>query len=172
MKKDVDFSVTVSFCRKAGYIRLRSTEETYMKKVSTASLIIAIVLIVCAITLNILGFVWMNGYHVTRHYGNGFMQMTYTMNSASTSLSYTCLGMIIAGGFLFLGGILLLFISALTCHRPPKPCFCCKHHDEVEEEAPQGDCGCAHEAPEAQAEPEAAATSAAPEKDAAEETSA
>ena len=135
-----------------------------MKKVSTASLIIAIVLIVCAVTLNILGFVWMNGYHVTRHYGNGFMQMTYTMNSASTSLSYTCLGMIVAGGFLFLGGILLLFLSALTCHVPPKPHFCCKHHDEVEEEAPQGDCGCAHEAPDA------AEQTASPSEEAAEET--
>jgi len=128
-----------------------------MKKVSTASFIIAIVLIACAITLNILGFVWMNGYHVTRHYGNGFMQMTYSMTSTSSSHSYTCLGMIIAGGFLFLGGILLFILSALTCHRPPKPQHCChKHHEEVEEEAPQEKCCCAHEAPEAQAEPEAA----------------
>ena len=133
-----------------------------MKKVSTASFIIAIVLIVCAITLNILGFVWMNGYHVTRHYGNGFMQMTYTMNTSSSSLSYTCLGMIIAGGFLFLGGILLFILSAQTCHVPPKPHACCRHHEEVEEEPAQEKCCCSHEAPEAKAEPEVAAPEAEP----------
>ena len=135
-----------------------------MKKVSTASLIIAIVLIVCAITLNILGFVWMNGYHVTRHYGNGFMQMTYSMNAMSSSLSYTCLGMIIAGGFLFVGGILLLVLSALTGFRPPRPHHCCKHHPEVEDEPVQQPCGCAkEESCEAQAEPEAPAQDAAEE---------
>ena len=123
-----------------------------MKKVSTASFIIAIVLIVCAITLNILGFTWMNCTHVTRHYGNGFMQMTYSVSTASSSLSYTCIGMIIAGGFLFLGGILLFILSALTCHTPPKPHHCCRHHEEMEEEAPQEKCCCAHDAPEPQAE--------------------
>lgn len=134
-----------------------------MKKVSTASFIIAIVLVVCAITLNILGFVWMNGYHVTRHYGNGFMQMTYSVNAASSSLSYTCLGMIIAGGFLFVGRILLFVLSALTGIRPPKPHHCCKHHPEVEEEPDRQPCGCEKEACEAQAEPEA------PSQDASEE---
>lgn len=100
-----------------------------MKKVSTASFIIAIVLIVCAITLNILGFVNMNGFHVSRHYGDVFMKMT-VMNTTSTSQTYTCLGMIIAGGFLFVGGILLFVLSALTCCREARKSCC--HHEEVE----------------------------------------
>ncbi len=93
-----------------------------MKKVSTASFIVAIILIVCSVVLNVLGFTYINGAHYVRHYG-AFMQMTYTMTS---SMANVCLGMIIAGGFLFIGGILLLMLSAMTCHRPPKAPFCFK----------------------------------------------
>ena len=105
-----------------------------MKKISTACFIIAIVLIVCAITLNVLGFTYINGVRYVRHYSGGFMQMSYTTTS---SMANTCLGMIIAGGFLFIGGILLFMLSAMTCHRPPKAPFCCKdkQKEEVKEEA-------------------------------------
>ena len=109
-----------------------------MKKISTACFIIAIVLIVCAITLNVLGFTYINGVRYVRHYSGGFMQMSYTTTS---SMANTCLGMIIAGGFLFIGGILLFMLSAMTCHRPPKAPFCFKdkqppfQKEEVKEEA-------------------------------------
>ena len=96
-----------------------------MKKVSTASFVIAIILIVCSITLNILGFVGVNGCHMARHYGNGYMTMTYTMSSTA---SYMSIALIVLGGFLFLGGILLFILAALTCHRPPKGPGCCGHH--------------------------------------------
>ena len=105
-----------------------------MKKISTACFIIAIVLIVCAITLNVLGFTYINGVRYVRHYSGGFMQMSYTTTS---SMANTCLGMIIAGGFLFIGGILLFMLSAINCHRPPTAPFCCKdkQKEEVKEEA-------------------------------------
>ena len=94
-----------------------------MKKISKASFIIAIVLIVFAIALNVLGFIYINGVRYVRHFNCGFMQMSYTTTS---SMANTCLGMIIAGGFLFIGGILLFMLSAMTCHRPPKAPFCFK----------------------------------------------
>lgn len=131
-----------------------------MKKVSTASFVIAIILIVCAIVFNILGFVDMCGTHVARHYGNGFMQVTYTMTS--TASYYVSLGMIITGGFMFLGGILLFMLSVLTCHRPPKGHGCCGHHHrppmpEEEFKAEQAEPVEPQQAPEAapEAEPEA-----------------
>lgn len=102
-----------------------------MKKVSTASFIVAIILIVCSVVLNVLGFTYINGAHYVRHYG-AFMQMTYTMTS---SMANVCLGMIIAGGFLFIGGILLFMLSALTCCRPQKDHSCSRHEiKEVKEE--------------------------------------
>ena len=94
-----------------------------MKKISKASFIIAVVLIVFAIALNVLGFIYINGVRYVRHFNGGFMQMSYTTTS---SMANTCLGMIIAGGFLFIGGILLFMLSAMTCHRPPKAPFCFK----------------------------------------------
>ena len=56
-----------------------------MKKVSTASFIVAIILIVCSVVLNVLGFTYINGAHYVRHYG-AFMQMTYTM----TAFFFSC----------------------------------------------------------------------------------
>ena len=97
-----------------------------MKKVSTASFVMAVILIVCAIVFNILGFVDMCGTHVARHYSNGFMPVTYTMTSSAAY--YVSLGMIITGGFMFLGGILLFMLSAITGHRPPKGHGCCGPH--------------------------------------------
>ena len=100
-----------------------------MKKISIISLICGIVLILAAIVLNAIGFSYINGMHVVRHMGYGFMEMSYYTN---TSMTGTCLAMIIAGGFLFNGGILLLMLSAITKCRDHK---CCKK-EEVEKEAP------------------------------------
>ncbi|MBO7348609.1 MAG: hypothetical protein J6U27_01470 [Spirochaetales bacterium] len=90
-----------------------------MKKVSTISLVCAIVLIVAAIVLNVFGFTYINGMRVVRHVGYGYMQMSYYNTSSMTA---TCLGMIIAGGFLFVSGIMLLELSIkIRCR--------CHHHD-------------------------------------------
>ena len=97
-----------------------------MKKASTASFVMAVILIVCAIVFNVIGFVDMCGTHVYRHYGSGFMQVTYTMTSSAAY--FVSLGMIITGGFMFLGGIILFMLSALTSHRHPKGPGCCGHH--------------------------------------------
>ncbi len=97
-----------------------------MKKVSKASFICAIILIVCALALNVIGFSYLNGVRVYRHVGYGFMQMTY---SASSSMTNTCFAMIMAGGFLFIGGILLLMLSAMT-RCPGKKC--CHEHKVVQ----------------------------------------
>lgn len=97
-----------------------------MKKASTASFVMAVILIVCAIVFNVIGFVDMCGTHVYRHYGSGFMQVTYTMTSSAAY--FVSLGMIITGGFMFLGGIMLFMLSALTSHRHPKGHGCCGHH--------------------------------------------
>lgn len=86
----------------------------------------AVILIVCAIVFNVIGFVDMCGTHVYRHYGSGFMQVTYTMTSSAAY--FVSLGMIITGGFMFLGGIMLFMLSALTSHRHPKGPGCCGHH--------------------------------------------
>ncbi len=95
-----------------------------MKKISFISLLSAIVLIIGAIVLNVLGFTYINGTHVVRQYG-GFMQMTYY----TSSMSNVSLAMIIAGGFLFLGGILLLMLAALTCGHKCQ----CKHEEKKPE---------------------------------------
>ncbi len=93
-----------------------------MKKISLTSFITAIVLIVCAIVLNVYGFYYINGVRVLRQTGYGFMHMTYYTD---TSMTNTCFGMIIAGGFLFIGGILLLMLATLTRCRGKK---CCHEH--------------------------------------------
>ncbi len=99
-----------------------------MKKVSNASFVIGIVLVVLAVIINVLGFLNINGVRYIQYYGNRLYSMTYT---TSTSNQMVCLALIIAGGFMFVGGILLLMLSALTC-----PCRC-KHHEHKCEEAPQ-----------------------------------
>lgn len=100
-----------------------------MKKVSKASFICAIILIVCAIVLNVYGFSYLNGVRVYRQMGYGFMQMTYQTNSSMTN---TCFAMIVVGGFLFIGGILLFMLSAIT-RCPGKKCC----HDHKQETAVQ-----------------------------------
>ena len=99
-----------------------------MKKVSNASFVIGIVLIVLDVVLNVLGFLDINGIRYVQYYGNRLHSMTYMVD---TSSQLVCLAMILSGGFLFIGGILLLMLSALTC-----PCRC-KHHEHKEEDAPQ-----------------------------------
>ena len=99
-----------------------------MKKVSNASFVIGIVLIVLAVVLNVLGFLDINGIRYVQYYGNRLYSMTYTVDTSSQMI---CLALIIAGGFMFVGGILLLMLSALTC-----PCRC-KHHEHKCEEIPQ-----------------------------------
>ena len=117
-----------------------------MKKVSKASFISAIVLIVAAIVLNVIGFTYINGVRVVRQTGYGFMHMAYYTDSSMTS---TCLGMIIAGGFLFIGGILLFMLSAMT-RCPGRKC-CHDHKDEAEEKPaevqPAEECKCCEETP-------------------------
>ena len=128
-----------------------------MKKVSNASFVIGIVLIVLAIVLNVLGFLDINGIRYVQYYGNRLYSMTYSVDTSSQMI---CLAMIIAGGFLFVGGILLLMLSALTC-----PCRC-KHHEHKEEEKAetQAPCCCQKEA----AEPEKAEPAEPAEEPAAE----
>ena len=127
-----------------------------MIKVSTASFIIGIIFIVCAIVLGLMGFRNINGVMCVRHMG-GFMSMSYT---TTTSMANMCMAMIIAGGFLFVGGILLLMLSALTC-----PCRC-KHHEHKDEEKAEepAPCCCKKEA----AEPEKAEPAEPAEEPAAE----
>ena len=109
-----------------------------MKKISKTSLIIGIVLIVLAVVLNVLGFLDINGMRCVRCCGNPFFSMTYT---TSSSVQMICMAMIITGGFLFIGGILLLMLSAITC-----PCRC-RHHDHKPEEVQKAEgkapCCCA-----------------------------
>lgn len=93
-----------------------------MKKVSNASFVIGIVFIVLGIVLNVLGFLDINGVRYVQYYGNRFYSMTYT---TSTSQQMFCMALIIAGGFLFLGGIMLFILSAVTC-----PCRCKGHHEK------------------------------------------
>ena len=82
-----------------------------MKNVSKASFIIGIILIVCALVLGVLGFRNINGVMYVRHMG-GFMSMSYTSTSSMTGM---CLAMIVSGGFLFLGGLMLFILAAITC---------------------------------------------------------
>ena len=126
-----------------------------MKKVSKASFICAIILIVCAIALNVYGFSFLNGVRVYRQMGYGYMHMSYVTNSSMTN---TCFAMIVAGGFLFIGGILLFMLAAMTrcdckkcCNEPksektkalPQPVQDVK----VEEPCPAEECPCSEQAP-------------------------
>ncbi len=98
-----------------------------MRKVSIASFVMAIIFMVCAIVLNVLGFVYINGTQVVRHTTNGFMQMSYYTSTSLTNVSFA---MIIAGGFLFIGAILMFMLSAMTrckCHHHEG--HCCRKED-------------------------------------------
>ena len=124
-----------------------------MKKISIISLVCAVVFIIGAIVLNVFGFSYINGVRVVRHAGYGYMQMAYYGTSSMTA---TCLGMIIAGGFLFLAGIMLLEFSVKTrcrCHHHHHDHgFCQKELEAKTEEAVvEGQCCCkSQEDPEEQ----------------------
>ncbi len=92
-----------------------------MKKVSTASFIIGVLLIVASIVLFILGILNINTPYAYSHSVNGF---TYTRVSYSISVAGLVNGfmMILFGGIAFLGGFLSFILAAVTRGpRFPKP---------------------------------------------------
>ena len=125
-----------------------------MKKVSLVSLIIAIVLMLCSIAVTFIGFAYMNGARVVRHvstYGN--MRTSYY---TTESLGNFSIGMIIVGGFLFLGGVLFLILAANT-FVPAEPKRCCHKKEKAgevkqaksSEEVPEAEqCACEKECEE------------------------
>ena len=141
-----------------------------MKKVSIASLIIAIVLMLCSIAVTFIGFVYMNGARVVKHvstYGN--MRTSYY---TTQSLGNYSIGMIIVGGFLFLGGVLFLILAANT-FVPAEPKKCCHKEEKAKEvkqaktveEAPKAEeCTCRKECEEP-AEPEEEAPAEEPSEE-------
>lgn len=93
-----------------------------MKKVSTASFIVGVVLIVASIALFIFGTTSVNTPYSYSRAINGY---TYTKVSYSISITGIINGfmMIIYGGIAFLGGLLAFILAAVTCGPkfPPKP---------------------------------------------------
>ena len=88
-----------------------------MKKTSTASFIVAIVLLVASIALFVLAALSINATQVYSRVGNGYSYMRVSYNF-SLSGTVNALLMVLLGGFLFLGGILLFILAAVT--RPAK----------------------------------------------------
>lgn len=89
-----------------------------MKKTSTASFIVAIVLVVASIALFILGALNVNATQVYSRIGNGYSYMRVSYNFSLARIANGFM-MILLGGFTFLGGILLFILAAVT--RPAKP---------------------------------------------------
>ena len=119
-----------------------------MKKISKVSFILSIVLAAGAVALNIIGFCYINGVRIVRYGAYGYMQM---YNYSTTSMANTCLGMIIAGGFMFIGAILLFMLSVMTKCRKDHCCKAKPEHCEAQS-APEPE-----KAPEQEAAPEAEA---------------
>jgi hypothetical protein len=92
-----------------------------MKKISTASFIVGVVLVVASIALIILGAVSVNSPSVYSRTINGY---TYTKMSYSISVTGIINGfmMIIIGGIAFLGGMLSFILAAVTRGPKFKPC--------------------------------------------------
>ncbi len=92
-----------------------------MKKVSTASFIIGVILIVASIVLFVFGILSVNTPYA---YSCSFNGYTYTKVSYSISVTGIVNGfmMIFFGGISFLGGLLSFILAAIT-HGPkfPKP---------------------------------------------------
>lgn len=88
-----------------------------MKKTSTASFIVAIVLVVASIALFVLGALNVNATQVYSRVGNGysFMRVSYNFSIGRIANGFM---MILFGGFTFLGGIMLFILAAVT--RPAK----------------------------------------------------
>ena len=102
-----------------------------MKKVSIASLIAAVVLILCSIAITFMGFSYMNGARIVRHTTSyGYLRASYY---TTEPLGNYGIGMIIVGGFLFLGGLLCLLLSANTF----TPSEAKKARKEVEDKKPE-----------------------------------
>ncbi len=102
-----------------------------MKKVSTASFVIGVLLIVASIVLFILGILNINTAYAYSRSVNGF---TYTRISYSISVNGLVNGfmMILFGGIAFLGGFLSFILAAVTrgprfpkpeCGPKPRKCF-------------------------------------------------
>ncbi len=102
-----------------------------MKKVSTASFVIGVLLIVASIVLFILGILNINTPYAYSRSVNGF---TYTRISYSFSVNGLVNGfvMILFGGIAFLGGFLSFILAAVTkgprfpkpgCGPKPRKCF-------------------------------------------------
>ena len=85
-----------------------------MKKVSTFSYIIAIVLVMCSIACNFIGFRYIDGTRIIRQASRGFMQTTYYTTTTPSNFG---LGMIITGGFLFVGAMILFMLSVLAASK-------------------------------------------------------
>ena len=92
-----------------------------MKKISTASFIVGVVLVVASIALIILGAVSVNSPSVYSRTINGY---TYTKMSYSISVTGIINGfmMILIGGIAFLGGMLSFLLAAVTRGPKFKPC--------------------------------------------------
>lgn len=102
-----------------------------MKKVSTASFVIGVLLIVASIVLFILGILNINTPYAYSRSVNGY---TYTRISYSFSVNGLVNGfvMILFGGIAFLGGLLSFILAAVTrgprfpkpgCGPKPRKCF-------------------------------------------------
>jgi len=92
-----------------------------MKKISIASFIVALVFIVASIALFVLGFLFVNTPQVYSNVGHGysFMKFSYTFSLAGAINGFMFL---LLGGFLFIGGILLLVLAAITHPTNLKKC--------------------------------------------------
>ena len=94
-----------------------------MKKISTASFIVGVVLVVASIAAIIMGVTTVNSPSVYSHTVNGY---TYKAMSYSISITGVINGfmMIIIGGIAFVGGMLSFILAAVTRGPkfPPKPC--------------------------------------------------
>ncbi len=132
-----------------------------MKKVSTASFVIGVLLIVASIVLFILGILNINTPYAYSRSVNGF---TYTRISYSISVNGLVNGfmMILFGGIAFLGGFLSFILAAVTrgprfpkpeCGPKPRKCF--------------GDMRSATSSDDASSDASSAASSVASSKDAA-----
>lgn len=114
-----------------------------MRKVSIASLVAGIVLIVLAVAACCYGFCNIDGFRTS--YVNAWRIRTTVYRSSNLGM-----GLVVAGSSLFVSGILLLVLSAITGLKPetveakpepvevksedPKPC-CCKEPEVVENPA-------------------------------------
>ncbi len=88
-----------------------------MKKTSTASFIVAIVLVVASIALFVLGALNINATQIYSRIGNGYSYMRVSYNFSLARIANGFM-MVLLGGFTFLGGIMLFILAAVT--RPAK----------------------------------------------------